>query len=163
MLEVGGDFVPRAWDVEETFGSAYATLATYISAPTGWSPTLYLRAGARRVWGRYPYFEAARVGGGSSIRGYSTGRFMGDAAVFGQTEVRVPLSPATLIVPGTLGVMGLADAGRVFLEGESSDIWHAGFGGGIWFAWLGGTKVVSLCVARGSERTTLNFRAGAAF
>jgi hypothetical protein len=163
LLELGGDLVAGEWDVEESFSSAYATLATYISAPAGWSPTLYVRAGARRVWGRYPYFEAARVGGGSSVRGYSTGRFMGDAAVFGQAEVRMPLGRAKLIVPGTLGVLGLADAGRVYLEGESSDIWHAGFGGGVWFSWLGGAKVISLAVARGTERTTLTFRAGAAF
>jgi hypothetical protein len=163
LLEVGGDLVPGLWDVEATFGSAYATLATYISAPTGWSPTLYLRAGARRVWGRYPYFEAARVGGGSSVRGYSTGRFMGDAGVFGQAEVRVPLGRASLIVPGTVGLLGLADAGRVYLDGESSDIWHAGFGGGLWFAWLGGAKVFSLAVARSTERTTLTLRVGTAF
>jgi hypothetical protein len=88
---------------------------------------------------------------------------MGDAAVYGQTEVRLPLSRATLVVPGTLGVFGLADVGRVHLEGESSDVWHAGFGAGLWFAWLGGGKVASLAVARGSERTTLNVRVGAAF
>jgi hypothetical protein len=163
LLELGGEVVPRGWDNEEAFTSAHATLSTYIAAPTGWSPTLYLRAGASRVWGRYPWFEAARVGGSRSLRGYSTGRFMGDAAVYGQTELRVPLSRATLIVPGTVGVFGLADVGRVYLEGESSDVWHAGFGGGVWFAWLGGGKVASLAVARGSDRTTLMVRVGAAF
>jgi hypothetical protein len=163
LLELGGDLTPGLWDVEETFGSAHATLATYISAPAGWSPMLYLRAGGRRVWGRYPYFEAARVGGGGSVRGYSNGRFMGDAGVFGQAELRVPLAPAKLVVPGTLGVLGLADAGRVYLEGESSDTWHTGFGGGVWFTWLGGANVFSLAVARGEERTTVTFRAGVAF
>jgi hypothetical protein len=163
LVELGGEWVPRAWDVERSFGSAYATAAAYASLPRGWSPTLYVRGGARRVWGRYPYFDAARVGGSGSLRGYSTGRFMGDAAVFAQAEVRVPLSRATLAVPGTLGVMGLADAGRVYVDGEASDTWHAGFGGGVWFAWLGGAKVVSIAVARGEERTTLSFRAGAAF
>jgi hypothetical protein len=163
LLELGGEVAPRGWDNEETFTSVHAVLASYISLPTGWSPTLYLRAGARRVWGRYPYFEAARVGGSGSLRGYSTGRFMGDAAVYGQTEVRLPLSRATLVVPGTLGLFGLADVGRVYLEDESSDVWHAGFGAGLWFAWLGGGKVASLAVARGSDRTTLNVRVGAAF
>jgi hypothetical protein len=160
---VGGELVPALWDVEERYGTAYATLGTYISAPTGWSPTLYLRAGARRVWGRYPYFDAARVGGGNSLRGYSTGRFMGDAGVFGQAEVRVPVSRATLLVPGTLGLMGLADVGRVYLEGQRSDRWHAGVGGGIWFSWLGGSKIASLAIARGSERTTLTVRVGTSF
>jgi hypothetical protein len=163
FLEAGGELVPAAWDVERSFQSAYAAMTAYVSAPSGWSPTLYLRGGARRVWGRYPYFEAARVGGSSSLRGYSTGRFLGDAAVFAQTELRVPVTRLALVVPGTLGVFGLADAGRVYLDGETSDKWHAGFGGGVWFAWLGGAKVASLAVARGSERTTLSVRVGAAF
>lgn len=163
MLELSGEVVPKGWDVEERFESAHALLAGYISLPSGWSPMLYVRAGARRVWGRYPWFEAARVGGSRTLRGYSTGRYMGDAAVFGQAELRVPVSRATLIVPGTIGVMGLGDAGRVYLEGESSDVWHAGVGGGIWFSWLGGSKVASVAVARGAERTTLHLRVGAAF
>ena len=163
LLEVGGELVPALWDVEERYGTAYANLGTYISAPAGWSPTLYLRAGARRVWGRYPYFDAARVGGGNSLRGYSTGRFMGDAAVFGQAEVRVPVSRATLLVPGTFGLMGLADVGRVYLDGEHSGRWHAGVGGGVWFSWLGGAKIASLALARGSERTTLTVRVGTSF
>jgi hypothetical protein len=163
LLELGGEVVPSGWDVEERFGSAHAAIATYISAPRGWSPTLYLRAGARKAWGRYPYFEAARIGGGGSVRGYSSGRYMGDAAVFAQTELRLPVARASLLVPGTLGVMGLADVGRVYLDGESSDVWHAGFGGGIWFAWRGGAKVAALAVARGAERTTLTARVGTAF
>jgi hypothetical protein len=163
LLEVGGDLVPAVWDAEESFSSAYAAAATFISLRPGWSPTLHLRVGGRQVWGRYPYFEAARLGGGGSIRGYSTGRFLGDASVFGQAEIRVPLGPVKLIVPGRIGVLGLADAGRVFLEGETSDVWHGAVGGGVWFEWLGGAKVFSLAVAQGSERTTLTFRTGLGF
>ena len=33
-------------------------------------------------------------------------------------------------------MFGLADVGRVFLDGESSDRWHAACGGGIWLSWL---------------------------
>jgi hypothetical protein len=51
----------------------------------------------------------------------------------------------------------------VYLDGESSDVWHAGVGGGIWFAWLGGAKIASLAVARGSERTTITVKLGSAF
>jgi hypothetical protein len=59
--------------------------------------------------------------------------------------------------------MGLADIGRVYLDGESSDLWHAGVGGGVWFAWHGGTRMLSLALARGSERTVLSVGLGSAF
>jgi hypothetical protein len=29
--------------------------------------------------------------------------------------------------------MGVADVGRVWVKGESSDSWHPGFGGGVFF------------------------------
>jgi hypothetical protein len=33
-------------------------------------------------------------------------------------------------------VSGLADAGRVYLDGESPGGWHKGFGGGAWFSFI---------------------------
>ena len=127
------------------------------------SPTLGLRVGGRRVWGRYPYFEGARVGGDGTVRGYSEGRFIGDGAVFGSAELRAPLSRARLLVPGQLGLLGFSDVGRVFLEGESSKDWHEAIGGGVWFAALGPANVVSLTLARSPERTTLSLTGGIAF
>ena len=54
----------------------------------------------------------------------------------------------------TFGVFGLADVGRVYLEGESSDVWHTGFGGGLWFAFLerANTMTLSLVSGRRSDR-----------
>jgi hypothetical protein len=163
FLEVGGDVVPGVWDAEEGFGGADVTAATYLTARSGWSPTLGFRAGARRVWGRYPYFEAARIGGDHAVRGYSEGRFQGDAAVFASAELRVPLARARLLVPGQVGVLGFTDVGRVFLDGESSRDWHESFGGGVWFTVLGPANLVSLAVARSPERTTVTLGGGAAF
>jgi len=33
-----------------------------------------------------------------------------------------------------MGVLGGLDYGRVWLEEEDSDIWHMGYGGGVWLA-----------------------------
>jgi hypothetical protein len=137
LLEVGGDFVPGIWDAEESFGGGYLNAATYFTVPGSWSPTLGLRLGGRRMWGRYPYFEAARIGGEGTVRGYSDGRFQGDAAVFGSAELRAPLGRARLLVPTQIGLLGFTDVGRVFLEGESSRDWHESIGGGVWFTVLG--------------------------
>jgi hypothetical protein len=39
-------------------------------------------------------------------------------------------------VPGQQGVFGFGDAGRVYLDGETSDELHTSFGGGIWLSFL---------------------------
>jgi Haemolysin secretion/activation protein ShlB/FhaC/HecB len=163
LVELGGDLVPPALDVERTFGSASVAVTGFLRTAGRWSPILYMHAGARRVWGRYPWFEAAQIGGSRSVRGYSGSRYQGDAAVYAQTELRIPVAEATLVTPGTFGVLGLADIGRVYLAGESSDRWHAGVGGGVWFAWQGGTRIFSLTLARGAERAAVSVRVGSAF
>lgn len=163
LLEATGRLVPGGWDAEEGFGGGSADAAAFITPFGSWSPTLALRAGGRRVWGRYPWFEAARIGGEGTLRGYSEGRFRGDAAVFGSVELRVPLARAKLLVPGRLGALGFADVGRVFLDGESSSDWHESLGGGLWFSPLGPANVVSATVARSPERTVLGLQGRMAF
>lgn len=98
-----------------------------------------MRAGGGRVWGRYLFHEAAFLGGFSTVRGLPAQRYAGDAALYGNAELR--LRPA-----GFLGVFALVDTGRVFLEGESSRRWHTGLGGGAWVAFL--DKTFALTVAR---------------
>jgi hypothetical protein len=163
LLDLSATLVPGIWDAEESFGGAYASASTYLSRPGTRGPALALRIGGQRIWGRYPYFEAARLGGDLTVRGYSEGRFLGDAALFSSAELRAPLGRATLLVPGEVGLVGFTDVGRVFLDGESSEDWHEAIGGGLWFAALGPANVVSLTLARSPERTTLRVGGGMAF
>ena len=58
---------------------------------------------------------------------------------------------------------GSADAGRVYLDGEESDKWHNGYGGGLWFAWLDRANVISATYARSDGDYTIYVRAGFAF
>jgi hypothetical protein len=48
----------------------------------------------------------------------------------------------------------------VYLEGESSDTWHTGVGGGLWFAYLERANTITIAVASGDDRTALYIRAG---
>jgi len=57
----------------------------------------------------------------------------------------------------------LADGGRVYVSGESSDRWHTATGGGIWFAFIKRTNTVSIAAAHSVERTGIYVRAGFAF
>ncbi|HEX6041565.1 BamA/TamA family outer membrane protein, partial [Longimicrobium sp.] len=157
-LELGGSGYPGLVEEEGAFGEAHAWGATYLSLGAG--PVLALRAGGRQVWGEFPFFESAFLGGGSTLRGHTGQRFAGDAMAFGGAELRVPLVRANLGLRGTLGVIGLADAGRVWVDGESDGDWHHAAGGGLFFNAAG--QSVFFTVARG-ERTSLNFGLGMPF
>ncbi len=157
-LEVGGSGFPGVVEDEGAFGEAHALGATYLSLGAG--PVLALRAGGKQVWGEFPFFESAFLGGGGTLRGHTGQRFAGDAMAFGGAELRVPLVRMNLGLRGTLGVLGLADAGRVWVDGESDGDWHTATGGGLFFAAAG--QAVYLTVASG-ERTSVNFGLGMPF
>jgi hypothetical protein len=164
LLTAGGSFYPAAWDVEEAFGEVHGEAATYLTARSApLQPTLALRAGGKRVWGRFPYQEAAYIGGNSTVRLGREHRYAGDASLYAGAELRLFLTKFYLFVPGKFGVFGLGDVGRVYLEGESSDVWHAAAGGGIWASFLDPANTVSLALARGAERTGVYFRVGFGF
>ena len=157
-LEVGGSGYPGVLEDEGAFGDAHAMGATYLSLGAG--PVLAVRAGGRRVWGDFPFWESAFLGGGSTLRGHTGQRFAGDAMAFGGAELRVPVLRANLGLRGTLGVIGLADAGRVWFDGDSDGDWHSAVGGGVFFAAAG--QSVFFTVAKG-ERTSTNFGLGMPF
>jgi hypothetical protein len=162
-LEAGGSVYPAVWDVDSTFGEIHGEASTYLTPRTSFGPTLALRAGAKKVWGAYPFFESAFVGGPSTVRGLRAQRYAGDAALYGSAELRARLGRYFLVLPGEFGLFALGDVGRVYLEGESSDTWHTGVGGGFWFAYLEPANTISLAVARGDGRTALYIRAGFAY
>jgi hypothetical protein len=162
-LLAGGSVYPRAWDVQSAFGEAHGEVSTYLTAKIPARPTLALRAGGSKVWGSYPFFEAAFVGGSSTVRGLREHRYVGDAAAWGNAELRLDLGRYYVVLPGRWGLLGVADAGRVWLAGESSDTWHHGFGGGLWFAPLARNNTVSAVVARSEGRTGFYFRGGFMF
>lgn len=139
--------------------TAHATAATYLSIG---APVLALRVGGARVLGDgFPLEDAAFIGGSTSLRGYRWNRFAGDAAVFGGAELRIPITRAVLFTRGDLGILALADAGRVWYDGESEGGWHTGIGGGLWFHTLGQT--VSLQYAKGADEGRFYFKFGAPF
>ena len=162
-LLAGGSLYPSALDVQSTFGEAHGEVSTYLTAKIPARPTLALRAGGNKVWGSYPFFEAAFVGGSSTVRGLREDRYVGDAAAWGNAELRLDLGRYYVVLPGRWGLLGVADAGRVWLAGESSDTWHHGFGGGLWFAPLARNNTVSAVVARSEGRTGFYFRGGFMF
>jgi len=168
-----GEVFPKAWDVEETFGSVKGSAAIYLTPGSDKAPTLALRGGGEKVFGVYPYMDAAYLGGGlgavgsltqdNSVRGLQRQRYAGDASLFGSADLRIYVSRFRFILPGTWGLLGFYDVGRVYLEGEASNEWHTGYGGGLWFAWLDPANTISASYARSEGHNAFYVRAGFAF
>ena len=158
-LKAEGQYFPDAWDASG-FGGVEGTLRGYLA---GRRAMLAARVGGRKVWGEYPWFEAAFVGGSKSLRGYRKNRFAGDASLYASVEARLWLLKGRLIAPGRWGVFGLADTGRVSLAGESSGGWHTSYGGGIFFQMLTLNTVFHGAVAHGDEGTRFYVDYGFAF
>jgi hypothetical protein len=53
--------------------------------------------------------------------------------------------------------------GRVFLEGESSTVWHGAVGGGLWMSVVRPDNVFTIAAVSSAERTGVYFRAGFAY
>jgi hypothetical protein len=162
-LQVGGSIFPALWDVDSVFGELHGEARAYLSAHAPLDPTLAFRVGGKKLWGQYPFFESAFIGGASTVRLGRVNRYAGDASAYGSAELRLSLFEMELVLPAEIGVFGLADAGRVFLAGEESDKWHAAAGGGLSIAWLHRAFTVSAAVASGEERTSVYIQAGYGF
>ncbi len=162
-LTLGGSAFPGVWDVVTAFGEVHGEATAFVTARGALRTTLALRAGAKRVFGTYPFFEAAFIGDAATARLGAQNRFAGDAAAWGNVELRVRLGRIDLILPSDVGVFALGDAGRVFVSGETSNTWHTAAGGGLWIAPFRPDYVVSVAVARSAERTAVYFGAGFAY
>jgi Omp85 superfamily domain len=163
LLLAGGSFHPAAWNAKDHFGEVHAEAASYLTGALPLRPTLALRAGVKQVFGTYPFYEATFVGGEWTVRGFSSQRFAGDGGAWGNSELRLLLGRYYLVLPGEYGLFALADTGRVWLEGERSDSWHTGVGGGLWFAYVERTNTVTVAVVRSVEGTGFYLRAGFLF
>lgn len=164
-VEAAGSVYPGALDLRETFGELHGSVATYLTA----GPTLALRVGAKKLWGDFPFYEAAFLGGAATLRGFEEQRFAGDASVYGNVELRIPLGRLRFLVPTTVGVFGLTDVGRVYCDNrticpdEASDTWHHAVGGGLWFSALAPQNTLSVSLANGDDFTGFYASAGFMF
>jgi hypothetical protein len=149
-LEADVAAYPPVWDVNRTFTTSRAMGSAYL--PLGSNGThLAVRAGGSKASGDVPVQFAPTVGGWHTLRGYGWKRFTGDAAVDGSTELRVPVGTLNFLVRWDTGVFGLADVGRVWLDGSSPGGWHTGVGGGLWFSSLGRSFTVAYARGEGNR------------
>ena len=97
---------------------------------------LAMRAAAQRRMDDIDPLTAAHIGGKEAMRGLRRDRFAGNSAAYGNFEVRSDLfSSHNGVLPFRLGLIALADVGRVWLDGAGNGaFWHHEFGGGLFIS-----------------------------
>jgi len=149
LVELNGLYVPAAMDVRSPFEKAGVTMGTSLTLPIPTRPLLVVVAGGTKLYGDFPFYEAASIGGLGTTRYMDTQRYAGDASLYGTTELRIPLARFKLLAPLRAGIMGLAEAGRVYDNGSSLGGWHSRTGEGLWFGRDDSSPVIT--VARTME------------
>lgn len=155
MAEVTGSAYPAAWDATGAYSRVGAVAIAHLALPIPTNPLLALRGGTEKVWGDFPYFDAAFLGGSHSLRTASRQRFAGDAAVHGSAELRLPMATFPFILPLNIGALGFVEAGRVFVDAQSPGGWHTGAAAGLWLGVLSPGTSITLMATNRSERRWL--------
>ena len=158
----GSTFVaPPGLDVEDTYGGVEGVVSGYLGSE---DLQLALRVGGARLFGTFPYFDSASLGGASN-RGFRTDRFAGHSSVYGSAELRTYLTGPKYesIFPVRFGLVGFFDVGRVWQSGEDSRKWHPSGGGGILLKAVGTPMVFRVVAAHSSESTLFYVGSGFRF
>lgn len=91
------------------------------------------RLGGGTTIGDPTFFQRMQLGGVNSLRGFNSKRFTGTSMFYNNLDLRLKLFNFTsYLVPGTVGMIGFTDVGRVWEKAEHSDRWHHGYGGGLY-------------------------------
>ncbi len=155
---------PPAFHVDRTYLRFEGTGSFYLSGPRlPLRPTLALRAGGAVLSNdRIPFFNAGIIGGSRSLRGWDAERFAGESSLFGGAELRLLLTRVS-VLSADIGVIGFADAGRVWVDRESPGGWHIGAGGGVWAVVFAPQNTVSALAGFSEEGTRYYFFFGLPF
>ncbi|HSU51882.1 MAG TPA: BamA/TamA family outer membrane protein, partial [Segetibacter sp.] len=116
-----------------SFGKVVSELNFYIPLLKDSNIVIANRVGGGTTIGSPMFFQSMQLGGIRNLRGFHTYRFTGKTMFYHNLDVRCKLFDFnSYLFPGTVGVVGFNDVGRVWLPGEASNKWHHGYGGGIY-------------------------------
>jgi hypothetical protein len=121
-------------NTSHSYGQLQSEFSFYVNPDRDSIFVIANRTGGGTTFGNAAYYQQLKLGGGDNLRGYYNWRFTGKSMAYDNFEVRLKLFDfASYLLPGTLGLVGFNDIGRVWTPGESSNQWHDGYGGGFYF------------------------------
>jgi outer membrane protein assembly factor BamA len=127
------------------FAQLSTDLSVYLNLNAASDLVLAARVGAGISYGNYEFFQAQYLSGLENLRGFRKFRFAGDKALYNNIDLRMRLADFRgYILPGSIGLVLFHDIGRVWVEQESSDRWHTGYGGGLWLS-PGKRYIIAAC------------------
>lgn len=165
MSDLGGNATDfSSWD---------GSLAFYFSAGSRSRLVLAVRTGGGVNRGRYEFYQAQVLSGRTELRGFRKTRFYGDSKAYANFEARLKLiNFRSYLFPASIGILAFHDVGRVWYENAngidpstangSSNVWHKGWGGGVWFTPFNLT-VVSAEAGHSKDGTLFYLRFGFLF
>lgn len=123
-----------------------------------------VRVGGGHIFSKnYEYFQTMNLGVNNFARGYRKNRFSGTSLFYTSLELRAKLFESkSYIFPGAFGVVGFTDLGKVWLKGQSSDVWHHSYGGGFYYAAYN-FVLLSATMGFSKEDQLFNFSIGTKF
>ena len=93
------------------------------------------RFGGGHNFGSFEFYQAQYLGNDADLRGFRKYRFAGRTKFYNNLEARIALAKfQTYLFPGSLGILGFFDTGRVWVKDDTDNSWASGYGGGIWIA-----------------------------
>lgn len=145
-----------------SYGQFTASISLYKNLDARKKFVLADRFGGGITVGKPAFYQAQYLGGQGNLLGYRQFRFAGDHVFYNNLELRAKLGDlVSYVLPGQVGLLGFYDVGRVWKKNETSDIWHHGVGGGVYFA-PASLAVVRFVMAHSTEGwypyVSFNFR-----
>ncbi len=154
MKELNG---PQKW-----YGKIFSEFSFYIPLKDS-TIILANRVAGGTAPGNPAFYQQFQLGGPTNLRGYNLNRFTGKSMLYHNLELRVKLFDFTsYIVPGTIGLIGFNDIGRVWTPREKSSKWHTGYGGGFYII-PADLILIQVLLARSNEQVQPYFSVGVRF
>jgi len=132
LLKVGSKV--NLEDTDRIYGYVSPTLGFYNALSRNKKLVLKTKVqGQFNIGDSFEFYQGATLGARNGLRGFRNERFTGESAIAGSADLRYSFNRfKTGLLPIQIGIFGGADVGRVWLDGEDSDIWHNSLGGGFW-------------------------------
>ena len=139
-------------------------LAVYASLNDPSRLVALLQIGAGHIFNKnFEYFQALTLGSNNHLRGLRKNRYAGGSMAYAGLELRLKLADIkSYILPGSFGLIGFTETGKVWLKNEPSRYWHKSYGGGLYYIPFN-LFIVSATIGFSKEEHIFNFSLGAKF
>lgn len=131
-LQANLGFTQNLEETERQVGKLAADLHWYL--PLFADLSLAIRAGGETVAGDPEFYQYASIGGSQQMRAFRRGRYWGKSGVYNSNGLRWIKDVKSYLYNGKAGLMAFYDNGRVWMPNEKSNVWHDGYGFGVFLA-----------------------------